>query len=70
MFMGVALPKNANDRLRIIPWMPMAIPPSAANFRELLGQDFRGPEKKGMKRREQKATTETMTTMKGMGPIS
>ena len=70
MFIGVALPKNANDRLRIIPWMPMMIPPSAANFRALLGQVLSGPEKKGMKKSEQQATTATMTTMKGIGPNS
>ena len=70
MFIGVALPKNASDRLRIIPWRPMAIPPSAANFKALFGQVFSGSEKKGIKRREEQATIETMTIMKGMGPNS
>ena len=70
MFIGVALPKNANERLRIIPCMPMAIPPKAANFRELFGQVLSGPEKKGMNSSEQQATTETITTMKGIGPNS
>ena len=48
----------------------MAIPPSTANFRATFGQVFSGPEKKGMKKSEQQATTETMTTIKGMGPNS
>ena len=48
----------------------MAIPPSVANFIATFGQFLSDPEKKGMKKSEQQATTETMTTMKGMGPNS